>query len=84
MQSSILNPNTFAITTAPGIARSFGIFSSANARTPIFCSPIAFIIPAAVSTIRGEAFPAIGSSDSPLVTNAPILFSETISSNSTP
>ena len=50
----------------------------------MFCSPIAFIIPLAVSIIRGIAFPAIASRDKPLVTNAPILSSETISSNSTP
>ena len=68
----------------PFIFRSFGSFSNTNARTPTFCKPMAFIIPAGVSMMRGLAFPTIGSRDNPLVTNAPIRSSETISSNSTP
>src|ERR1019366_470808 len=73
-----------AITTAPWMLRNFGIFSATNARTPMVCSPTAFIMPAGVSMMRGLGLPAIGSRDRPLVTKAPIRSSETISSNSTP
>src|ERR1019366_9287135 len=72
------------MTTVPVMLRSFGSLSATNARTPIFCRPTAFIMPAGVSMMRGLAFPAIGSRDRPLVTKAPIRSSETISSNSTP
>ncbi len=84
MQSEMVKPKTFAITTAPGICRSFGIFCSMKAFTPMFWSPIAFIMPAAVSMMRGAGLPAIGLHDRPLVTKAPIRSKERISSNSTP
>jgi hypothetical protein len=45
---------------------------------------MALSMPAAVCTMRGAAWPAIGSSEMPLVTNPPIRSSETISSNSMP
>ena len=41
-----------------------------NAFTPTFWRPIEFIIPAAVSISLGASLPAIGSRESPLVTNA--------------
>ena len=50
----------------------------------MFCRPTAFIIPAGLSMMRGLALPAIGSRERPLVTNAPMRSSETISSNSSP
>jgi len=45
---------------------------------------IALSIPAAVCTMRGAAWPAIGWSEMPLVTNPPMRSSETMSSNSMP
>ena len=55
-----------------------------KARAPIFCSPIAFSMPAAVSNIRGGGLPAIGSRESPFTTKPPSLSRVTMSSNSTP
>ena len=66
------------------ILRSSGSFSSRNARAPMFCRPMAFSIPAAVSNRRGGGLPGIGSRERPLVTNPPSRLSVTTSSNSTP
>ncbi len=46
-------------------ARSSGSFSSTNRRTPMPCRPIAFSMPAGVSTIRGAGCPSRSARNSP-------------------
>src|SRR5660398_177745 len=60
----------FATYTAPA-SSSRGATSFTNRSTPMFCSPIAFSIPAGVSTIRPGALPGVGRRDSPLTITAP-------------
>ena len=50
--SSTVVPQTLTMTVAPR-ARSSGSFSSTNRLTPMPCRPMAFNIPAGVSTMRG-------------------------------
>ena len=54
--SSSVVPQTLTITVARR-ARSSGSFSSTNRRTPMPCSPMAFSIPAGVSTIALGGMP---------------------------
>src|SRR5579871_3256568 len=64
--------------------RSGGSFSSMKASTPTFCNPMAFSIPAAVSTRRGAGLPNIGARESPLTTIAPSAFRSRSCANSSP
>jgi len=50
----------------------------------MFCKPIEFSMPAAVSNKRGGGLPTIGSRESPLLTKPPSFSSVTTSSNSIP
>ena len=81
--SSIVVPHTLTITVAPR-ARSSGIFSSMNRCAPIPCRPIAFSMPAGVSTIRGAGWPSRALRNSPLDTIAPRVDRSTTSAYSTP
>ena len=54
--SSGLSPQKFATTRAPSRA-SAGRRSRRNASTPMFWSPIAFSMPAGLSTSRGGGLP---------------------------
>ena len=84
-QSSMVKPKTLAMTASVFDAcRSLGSFSSMKARTPMFWRPMALIMPAAVSMMRGVGLPAMGSRERPLVTKPPMRSRETMSSNSTP
>ena len=55
--SSSVVPHTLTITVARR-ARSSGSFSSTKRRTPMPCRPIAFSMPAGVSTMRGAGCPS--------------------------
>jgi hypothetical protein len=76
-------PKTFATTVAPSL-RSSGSFSATKAFTPMFCNPIAFTNPLAVSQIRGAGEPSMGWMESPLVTTAPRRLISTSGENSIP
>ena len=84
MYSLTVDPKTLTMTLQPGYRFIGGSFRCMYSSTPTFCSPMAFSMPAAVWMMRGAGWPAIGSSEIPLVTNPPIRSSETISSNSMP
>src|SRR5581483_6374943 len=81
--SSSVVPQTLTMTVARR-ARSSGSFSSRKRRTPMPCNPIAFSMPAGVSTIRGGGCPSRASRNSPLVTSAPSEERSTRSAYSTP
>ncbi len=81
--SATVCPNTLAITAVSNL-RSCGSFSATNARTPIFCSPMALIIPLGVSHMRGAGAPAIGCAERPFTTMPPRRFRSTSSANSIP
>src|SRR5438045_2564717 len=64
--------------------RRCGSFSATKARAPMFCRPMEFSMPAAVSKTRGGGLPGMGSRERPLTTKPPSFSSATMSSNSTP
>src|SRR5207237_6497854 len=65
-------------------ARRTGRFSSSIRREPIPCSPIAFSMPAGVSTMRGAGCPSRAERKSPFETMAPSVDRSTTSAYSTP
>ena len=81
--SSSVVPQTFTTTVALR-ARSSGNFSLTNRRTPMPCNPMAFNIPAGVSTMRGAACPSRSDRKSPLTAIAPSDERSTTSAYSTP
>ena len=81
--SSIVVPHTFTMTVAPR-ARSSGSFSRTKRCTPMPCRPMAFSMPAGVSTIRGGGCPARSLRKSPLTTTAPSEERSTTPAYSTP
>ena len=81
--SSSVEPHTLTMTVARR-SRSSGSFSATNRCTPIPCRPIAFSMPAGVSTMRGAGWPSRSVRKSPLTTMAPSDARSTVSAYSTP
>ncbi len=81
--SSSVVPQMLTMTVA-WRARSSGSFSAMNRRTPIPCRPIAFNIPAGVSTIRGAGCPSRSSRNRPFTAMPPSEARSTRSAYSTP
>ena len=68
--SSIVVPQTLTKTMARR-SRSSGSFSRTNRCTPMPCSPMAFSMPAGVSTMRGGGCPSRSARNSPLTATPP-------------
>ena len=81
--SSIVLPQTLTITTAPS-ARSSGSVSCTKRWTPTPCRPIAFSMPAGVSTIRGGAWPSRSVRNRPFTQTAPSVARSIAAPYSTP
>ena len=62
--SSSVVPQTLTMTVARR-SRSSGSFSATKRRAPMPCSPIAFSMPAGVSTMRGAGWPSRSARNSP-------------------
>ena len=71
------------MTVAPWLYKS-GSFSETKRWTPMPCSPIAFSIPAGVSTIRGGLWPSRSDRNSPFTEIPPSVLRLTTSAYSTP
>ena len=81
--SSTVVPHTFTTTVARR-SRSSGSFSLMKRCTPIPCRPIALIMPAGVSTMRGAGCPSRSFRNSPFTTTAPSVERSTMPAYSTP
>src|SRR3984893_4490533 len=81
--SSMVVPQMLTMTVAC-LTRSSGSFSSTNRWTPMPCSPMAFSMPAGVSTIRGGGWPSRAVRNSPLTATPPSEARSTVSAYSTP
>ena len=69
--SSTVTPKRLAMTAVSTPSRR-GALSAMKASMPTFSSPMALSIPAAVSRMRGGAFPGLGSRERPLVHRPPM------------
>ena len=81
--SSSVTPHTLTITTACR-SRSFGRRSRTNRCTPMPWSPMAFSMPAGVSTMRGGGCPSRSVRNKPFTATAPSLERSTTRSYSRP
>src|SRR3954471_19737263 len=81
--SSMVVPHMLTNTTAPR-SRNSGSLSRTNRWTPMPCSPIAFSMPAGVSTIRGGGWPSRSLRNNPLTATPPSVDRSTTSAYSTP
>jgi hypothetical protein len=81
--SSRVVPQMLTKTVTPR-ARSSGSFSATNRWTPMPCRPIAFSMPAGVSTMRGGGWPSRSARNRPLTATPPSDARSTTSAYSVP